>query len=121
MINVVFTKKHNCIVSFNISGHANFSQEGYDIVCSAVSALAYTFANGIKEIAGVNAEIDICDGFLSLDLKNESVENIQKCQILMDTMLSGMQNMEINYGDYIKVVIEEVRWNASYESTTICS
>ena len=109
MINVVFTKKHNCFVSFNINGHAGFSEEGYDIVCSAVSALAYTFANGITEIAGVNAEISICDGFLSLDLKNETLNNIQKCQILMETMLSGMQNMEINYGDYISVKVEEVQ------------
>ncbi|MFT8315124.1 MAG: ribosomal-processing cysteine protease Prp [Clostridium sp.] len=109
MINIVFTKKHNCFVSFNINGHACFSEEGYDIVCSAVSALAYTFANGITEIVGANAEISICDGFLSLDLKNEAMSNVEKCQILMKTMLSGMQNMEINYGDYIKVEIEEVQ------------
>lgn len=109
MINVVFTKKHNCFISFNINGHADFNNEGYDIVCSAVSALAYTFANGITEIVGANAEISICDGFLNLDLKNENLNNIQKCQILMDTMLSGMQNMEISYGDYIRVEVEEVQ------------
>lgn len=109
MINVIFTKKHNSFVSFNINGHAGFSEDEYDIVCSAVSALAYTFANGITEVIGVNADISVHDGFLNLDLREETFNNIEKCQVLMQTMLFGMQNMEINYGDYIRVDIEEVQ------------
>lgn len=109
MINIVFTKKHNYFVSFNIKGHAGFSEEGYDIVCSAVSAVAYTFANGITEVLGVNADTSIDDGFLNLNLENQPLDDIKECQILMKTMLCGMKNMEINYGDYIRVDIEEVQ------------
>ncbi|AJA48406.1 putative ribosomal protein [Clostridium pasteurianum DSM 525 = ATCC 6013] len=102
-------KKHNCLVSFNIKGHAGFAEEGYDIVCSAVSALAYTFANGITEVIGIDADINICDGFLNLNLENQNCDNIEKCQVLLKTMLYGIQNMKINYGDYIRVDIEEVQ------------
>lgn len=108
MINVIFVKKENRIVSFNIKGHAGYDVYGSDIVCSAVSALSLTFANGIIEIVKAKSKVNEKNGFLSLDLSDEKSEKIDQCQILLETMLLGMKNIEVNYKKFIDVKVEEV-------------
>jgi uncharacterized protein YsxB (DUF464 family) len=108
MITAIFTKNGNNIVSVNLSGHADYVDEGYDMVCSAVSAVSLTIANGITEVLHIKPSIALEDGFLSMDFKSLSLEDIDKCQILLETMLIGMNSIETNYGDYIRVEIEEV-------------
>jgi len=121
MINVVFKKRDNYLVSFNIYGHAGYDYEGYDIICSAVSALCITFANGITDVVKANAKISEHDGYVDLDLDNQTKSQIEKCQVLMETMLLGIKCIEDNYGDYIKVEVEEVQWDAKNEPSVICS
>ena len=108
MINARFSKKCGKIVSVELSGHAEASDDGYDMVCSAVSAVSITIANGITEILNIKPSIGIQDGFLSLDLIKLTNKEIDSCQVLLETMLLGLKNIEINYSDYIKVVLEEV-------------
>ncbi|KAJ48702.1 hypothetical protein BD780_002837 [Clostridium tetanomorphum] len=108
MIKAVFKKREDNIVSFTIKGHANSVDEGYDMVCSAVSAISLAIANGITEIVKAKACIGTEDGFLSLSLEDENVETIHKCQILMQTMLLGLKSVEKSYGEYIKIKLEEV-------------
>lgn len=108
MIKAVFEKKKGCIVSFDVKGHANSVDEGYDMICSAVSAISLAIANGITEVVKVNADITMKDGFLSLDLSNQSDEHIHNCQVLMETMMLGLKSVEKSYGEYIKVLVEEV-------------
>ncbi len=91
-----------------MSGHAESTDQGYDMVCSAISAISITIANGITEILKVRPLIKEEDGFLSIDLRSCIKEDIHKCQLLMDTMLLGLKSIEFNYGEYIKLTIEEV-------------
>lgn len=109
MIKVIFKRKCNYLVSFDINGHAGYDYEGYDIVCSAISALSITISNGITEIVGVKAEISEHEGYLNLDLKDQSQMQVEKCQVLMETMLLGVKNIEDNYRDYIKLEVKEVQ------------
>ncbi|MEW9096664.1 MAG: ribosomal-processing cysteine protease Prp [Clostridiaceae bacterium] len=108
MIKAVFKKKRDNIVSFNIKGHANSVDDGYDLVCCAISAISITIANGITEVAKVDADINTEDGFLSLSLEDQDSEQIHKCQCLMETMLLGLKSVEKSYGEYIKILVEEV-------------
>lgn len=108
MIDICFKKNSGKILEFNIEGHAGYGEEGEDIVCSAVSAISYTIVNGITEVLKINVEHNIKDGFLQLSLRGNSLEEIGKCQVLLETMLLGFKSMEISYGDYIKVQVEEV-------------
>ena len=109
MINIKFVRKHNKLVSFDISGHAGYAENGYDIICSAVSAISYTIANGITEVLVIKAPYEIHDGFLKMNIGACSSEDIEKSQVLLETMLLGFQNMKVNYGDYINVTVEEVQ------------
>ena len=78
------------------------------MVCSAVSAVSLTIANGITDVLNIKPAISLEDGFLSMDFNRLSLEDIDKCQVLLETMLIGMKGIETNYGDYIRVEVEEV-------------
>lgn len=108
MVNALFKKNSGKIVSVNLSGHAESSDEGYDMVCSAVSAISLTIANGITDILKINPSMSLEDGFLSMNFNMLSLEEIDRCQVLLETMLIGISGIETNYGDYIRVEIEEV-------------
>ncbi|SHJ46773.1 hypothetical protein SAMN02745248_00214 [Hathewaya proteolytica DSM 3090] len=110
MITAKFFKREDKILGFQISGHAGYAECGHDIVCSAVSTLGYTFLNGITDVLSIKPEYEIKDddGFMRMSFKDSSKEDIIKAQVLMQTMLLGMENLKILYGDYIKVVKEEV-------------
>jgi uncharacterized protein YsxB (DUF464 family) len=108
MINVKFFTENHKLVAFNIKGHAGYAEHGYDIVCSAVSAISTTIVNGITEVLKIEAPYEVKDGFLNLNLRGLAFEDIEKCTILMETMLVGFKSMKVNYGDYIKVIVEEV-------------
>ena len=108
MINVKFKKIAGDLVSFKVSGHAGFDEYNRDIVCSGVSVLTYAIINGITDVINVDADIEVRDGFSTLSLKKHSLEDIEKCQVLMETMLLGIKSMEIQYGKYITLKMEEV-------------
>ncbi|AWZ48826.1 ribosomal-processing cysteine protease Prp [Hathewaya limosa] len=110
MITARFKRKHDNIVFFKISGHAGYADPGFDIICSSVSSISYTIANGITEILYIEPEIKVDEnqGLMSLDLSHNSLEEIEKSQVLMKTMLLGIKSLEQLYGDYIKVIEEEV-------------
>ena len=108
MTRVVFSRSSGNLVGFNISGHAGFAEENEDIVCSAISAISLTIVNGITEILKIGIDCSVKDGFLSGDVQKLSFEEINKCQVLLETLLLGLKNIKINYSDYIEVEIEEV-------------
>ncbi|KEH87487.1 ribosomal-processing cysteine protease Prp [Clostridium novyi] len=108
MIEAIFKKKNENIVSFKMEGHAGFDEYNKDIVCSAVSAISQTTLIGILEVLNIHAEYRIVDGFLSLSIEEKTMEDIKSCQVLLHTMLLGLRSMEQGYRDYINVREEEV-------------
>lgn len=108
MVSAEFKKKSCNLVSVALKGHAESVDEGYDLVCSAVSSISQTILIGIVEVLKLKIDYSIDDGFLSFSLENLSIDNIRECQVLMQTMLLGLKSVELGYGEYIKVKVEEV-------------
>lgn len=110
MIDVLFKLKKSYIVAFEIEGHAGFDDAGSDILCSAVSFLSQATLNGLVEVLKVNAQYEAHDdGYLSVSIENEEGEHVQKCQVLLKTMLLGIKSLiKDGYGDYIRLFIKEV-------------
>jgi uncharacterized protein YsxB (DUF464 family) len=108
MVKVVFGRVSNKLVEFKAEGHAESVEEGYDLVCSGISASSIMIANGITDVLKIPAAISQEDGFLHINLRRLSPGEIEKCQVLMETILLGLKSMEYNYGKYIKVMVEEV-------------
>ena len=80
MIKVTFFKKQGNFRGFEINGHSGFAEEGADIVCSAVSSVAYMVANTLTEVSGVKADIVLDDGYMKFTSKDctETVQTIYK-------------------------------------------
>ena len=105
MINAVFTVSDGLIRSYEISGHSDFSEQGSDIVCSAVSSAAYMTANTITEVQQLNAEITVNDGFMKLNL---SKQDAKTAEVILNGFLLHLNALKEEYKEFIKVKISEV-------------
>ncbi|EQB88286.1 uncharacterized protein YsxB (DUF464 family) [Clostridium punense] len=110
MTSVKFYKKSDKFVGFKLYGHAAPRELDLDVdlTCAAISAISQTTLIGVLEVLKIEATYEIEDGFLSLTLDNQSSEDVERCQVLLETMLLGLKSIEFTYSDYIKVELEEV-------------
>ncbi len=53
MINADFQKKDSVIIGFSVKGHAEFADEGEDIVCASVSSAVQLVANAITDFFAI--------------------------------------------------------------------
>ena len=107
MIKVDVFRKNNSIYKFTVSGHAGFAEEGSDIVCSAVSILVINTINAIETFTGEKAKaaaddenggfIDYCFADTKTGIANHDA------QLLLETMVMGLRDIENEYNRYIKV------------------
>lgn len=92
------------VTSFKMTGHADAGPYGQDIVCAAVSALSISTINGLEQVvhqAPVVEQDSDNGGFLQvteLDLGRES-------QVLLQTLLNGLLDIQENYPQNIQVKI----------------
>lgn len=96
------------IYEFVIDGHSGYDKKGRDIICSAVSAVAYTAIGGLQELAGVG-DYSECNGFMKCRIPipvNEKKECVVRT--ILDTMYIGFKQIENSYSEFIKVIDEEV-------------
>jgi uncharacterized protein YsxB (DUF464 family) len=110
MIKIEFVRSSGKIVSFKIKGHAMPKDAEVDenLICAAVSAISQTTVIGFEEVLKIKVKYEIEDGFLNVNLENQTLKDIERCQVLLETMILGLKSIEITYGEYIKVETEEV-------------
>lgn len=122
MINIVFKRKNDMLVFYEIKGHADRkakssekNYENYDsetdmiydnVVCSAVSLLGQVCIIGIEEVVKLKVDCTAEEGYITLSLENLTSGEIKKAQVLMETTLLGLKNLQLTYGEYIN--LEEV-------------
>lgn len=97
------------IEKFGVQGHAGFSEAGKDIVCSAVSAIAYTAIGALLNL--VDSSIGYCmeDGELQCSLPEHlEQELLKKAEIILETMAIGFLQIENSYSEYVHVYQKEV-------------
>ena len=83
-----------------MEGHAGYADEGEDIICAAVSALALNFFNSVE--AGGAGESGSFEFRFTSEISPES-------KLLMNSLILGLQNIERDYGkSYINVKFKEV-------------
>lgn len=90
--------KDDKVKSVVISGHANYSEYGTDIVCSAVSMLSYAIANKLIQL-GYKKVVNITDN------KFEFINNVENTDVnlLLDTLVDGLYMVSDQYAKYIKI------------------
>ena len=81
----------------SIDGHANFAEQGKDIVCAAVSVLAQTLIASIEELTDDDVRSVIEHGHIELNYRNPS----ETSRVLIDSFLIGCRMIESEYPEFV--------------------
>lgn len=96
---IISYKKKEYINYIKIKGHANYAEEGFDIVCSSVSSIAITTINAIIRIDEESIVYTENDGLLEIGIvKDNKIVNL-----LIENMICMFEELEKQYEDYIKI------------------
>jgi len=97
MIQVQVLKENGHYKKFMIDGHADYAEQGKDIVCAAVSVLVTNTINSIEEFTN--------DAF-TCDLKDGAIQNWEftshishETELFMDSLMLGLRSIQKSYGD----------------------
>ncbi len=109
MINIIVTRdKEGFIWQYTVKGHAGYAEAGKDLVCCAVSTVAYTGINALDELAGIK-NYNIKDGYMVCSIPTDiSPELKEKVKVIMDTIEVGFKQIELTYSKFVSVLDEEV-------------
>ena len=105
MINVIVIKEKQTIKTIEATGHSGYAEHGADIVCSAISTLMETLANGLTEVVKANAKIVVDEEIphLSVTLTEEDPEKCKYAQVLMQSTLLGIKGVAQEFSKFIKI------------------
>ena len=95
-------------IALSISGHAGYGDSGSDIICSAVSILAYTLANSIETYTDVkfNCHIDEESGDFLFSFVDDYDDG---ALLLLNSCILGIKSIKDEYGSqYINITDQEV-------------
>ena len=123
MIEARLKCRNNNILSISINNHALIEREAilagdaYDMVCNSVSVLSQSVIIGLDEVLKLNVNYEVSDGYLALDLKGFSPEEIEQAQVLLKTFEKSLESVilsldqmfgEKKRNEYITLIKEEV-------------
>ena len=105
MINVIVIKEKQTIKTLEATGHSGYSEQGSDIVCSAVSTLMETLANGIMDVVKAKAQIIYDENIphISVTLLETDQDKMEKAQVLMQSTLLGIKCVAQEFSKFIKI------------------
>ena len=107
MTKVEIFRKNGNIIGYKASGHSGYSEQGSDIICSAISTSLQMTLIGIQEILKLKVDFKINDGFLDVDLKNISQSKLTQTNILTEAMAIFLKELTKQYPKYIRLVEKE--------------
>ena len=107
-----FRRPDGALMGYRSEGHTGYAEAGEDIVCAAVSALTQSTLNGLKNVlkAPVMFDIDDAAAILEARLTPEASEaQVRQAQLLLETLLQGLQAIERSYPRNVRIIYEERR------------
>ena len=105
MTEILLKKENGIIVSGKVKGHSGYAEEGSDIVCSAISTLMETLANGLTEVVKADVEIKVDETIphLSVTSNEKDQEKCKYAQVLMQSTLLGIKGVAQEFSKFIKI------------------
>ena len=107
----LFVDSASRITGFSIKGHSGYAEEGSDIVCAGISALAITTENALCQLVKLSpTERGGSDGFVEVILPDKmSDEQMHDAQLLLSALHLGLENIAQAYPDYVRLTTRRVR------------
>lgn len=103
MIRIILLERAGELCGFISAGHAEYGEEGEDIVCAAVSALTETCVNALESVAHITPKIKSGGGFLAAALPKG--EETRDAQVLLQGMRQGLKDIAAEYPSYIRLTV----------------
>ena len=107
-----FRRPDGALTGYRAEGHTGYAEAGEDIVCAAVSALTQSTLNGLKNVLKAPVMFDIDDAAATLEARltpQASEAQVREAQILLQTLLQGLQAIERSYPRNVRIIYEERR------------
>jgi len=107
-----FRRADGTLTGYRAQGHTGYAEAGSDIVCAAVSALTQSTLNGLRNVLGAPVLFDIDDqgALLEAQLAPEATaEQVARAQLLLVSLLEGLQAIERSYPRNVRIFFEERR------------
>ena len=107
-----FRRSDGALIGYSAQGHSGYAQAGSDIVCAAISALTQSTLNGLKNVlkAPVMFDEDDNGAFIEASLTPEATqEQIGQAQLLLVTLLEGLQAIQREYPRNLRIIFKERR------------
>ena len=96
-------------VGFSCVGHAGYAEKGADVICAGISALTMSTVLALGKLTNLRLKIkkNAAKGLLECNWSNIPKE-MQCAGLIIQVMLIGLQDIEAQYPDYLKVSEVEV-------------
>lgn len=108
MIEIILYKHDGKNIGFRTSGHAQFDERGFDVVCAAISVLSINTENSIDILTDDLYDITSDEELALIDFRLSGSIS-ETSSILLQAYEIGVKSISEEYGnDYIKIRIEEV-------------
>ena len=98
----LFRDKQGMITGYKVSGHAGYSEEGSDIVCSAVSVLTQAPLLGLEKYLKLKPSyvVNQEDGILEVAL-NSAPNDLTEA--ILQTMVYGVESIARQCPQYVRI------------------
>lgn len=84
-----------------VTGHTGYAEDGKDIVCAAVSAIAQTAVLGLRAF-GVNPKVKTKDGFLDISVSvPKENETYLAAKAILETAILGLKDIHEGYPAFV--------------------
>ena len=103
----IYKNEFDECVGFRAYGHAEYDEEGSDIVCAAISVLTINTMNAIEAFTDeeFSVESDEEEGYIDYRVSDRPAK---ESTLLLNTMVLGLETMVQDYENYIDLKFEEV-------------
>ena len=111
MISITIFEADHQYKGFLCKGHAGYAEEGYDIICAAVSVMTVNTINSLEQFTEDEMEVEQAPdgGYLKLMMSGKLSK---EADLLMKSLVLGLQTIEESYGsEFVKMQIQESREN----------
>ena len=88
---------------FECHGHAGYAEEGEDIVCAGISALVINTVNCLQDLLKTPLSVEYDDDG---NIKCRLHKTDEKTQLLIDSMIHGLEWIQLQYGNKYLAVTE---------------
>lgn len=89
-----------------IKGHAGYAERGKDIVCSAISTLFFTLANGLNESLGERAWKNVCVN-TAKEVKTieyrKSEATVKDAELMFFMICGGIESVARQYPYHVSI------------------